>query len=324
MREPNILYSRPAIISWYKSLHRPIRSDAFDSCMTFKDALKTKEFVVTAHVNLAQAPDADSVVRQGEILRPAVDAVHLTDNPGAQVQVSAIAAAALLLQQGIDPIVHMTCRDRNRIALQSDFIGAAALGVTSVLLMRGDRIPEHMKPRVRNVFDTDAKELMAFIQDLKDAETVSLVADFLVGAVATLFDPDADWMPDKLIAKCDAGANFVQTQMCFDMDIMRNYMARMVASKLTHRLNFIMALSPLPSADVARWMRDNVVGALVPDSIIERMEQASDPEREGIEICAELLRELETIPGVSGANLLTMGRLETIPAAIDASGVRSS
>ena len=291
--------------------------------MTFNDALKTKKFVVTAHVNLAQAPDADSVIRQGELLRPAVDAVHLTDNPGAQVQLSAIAAAALLLQQGIDPIVHMTCRDRNRIALQSDLIGAAALGVTSVLLMRGDRIPEHMKPRVRNVFDTDAKELMAFIQDLKDAETVSLVADFLVGAVATLFDPDADWMPDKLIAKCDAGANFVQTQMCFDMDIMRNYMARMVASKLTHRLFFIMALSPLPSADVARWMRDNVKGTLMPESIIERLEQASDPEREGIDICAELLQELATIPGVSGASLLTLGNLETIPAAIDASGVRS-
>jgi len=290
--------------------------------MTFKDALKTKEFVVTAHVNLAQAPDADSVVRQGEILRPAVDAVHLTDNPGAQVQVSAIAAAALLLQQGIDPIVHMTCRDRNRIALQSDFIGAAALGVSSVLLMRGDRIPEHMKPRVRNVFDTDAKELMAFIQDLKDADTVSLVAEFLVGAVATLFDPDADWTPDKLVAKCDAGANFVQTQMCFDMDIMRNYMARMVASKLTHRLYFIMALSPLPSADVARWMRDNVKGTLMPESIIERLEQASDPECEGIDICAELLQELATIPGVSGASLLTLGNLETIPAAIDASGVR--
>jgi len=290
--------------------------------MTFKDALKTKEFVVTAHVNLAQAPDADSVVRQGEILRPAVYAVHLTDNPGAQVQVSAIAAAALLLQQGIDPIVHMTCRDRNRIALQSDFIGAAALGVSSVLLMRGDRIPEHMKPRVRNVFDTDAKELMAFIQDLKDAETVSLVAEFLVGAVATLFDPDADWTPDKLVAKCDAGANFVQTQMCFDMDIMRNYMARMVASKLTHRLYFIMALSPLPSADVARWMRDNVKGTLMPESIIERLEQASDPECEGIDICAELLQELATIPGVSGASLLTLGNLETIPAAIDASGVR--
>ena len=108
------------------------------------------------------------------------------------------------------------------------------------------------------------------------------------------------------------------------MGVLRNYMARIVASKLTHKLNFIMALSPLPSADVAQWMRDNVKGALVPDSIIERMERASDPEREGIEICAELLQELATIPGVSGVNLSTLGNLETIPAAIDASGVRPS
>ena len=292
--------------------------------MSFKDSLQTKEFVVTAHVNLPQAPDADSLVRQGEILRSAVDAVQLTDNPRAQVHMSGIAAAALLLQQGIDPIIHMTCRDRNRIALQSDFIGAAALGVTSILVMRGKKIPGSKKLKVRNVFDARAKELMAFIRNLKDAEIDCLASDFLVGATAELFDPDADWMPDNLTAKCDAGANFIQTQICFDMGVVRNYMARIVASKLTHRLNFIMALSPLPSADVAHWMRDNVKGALMPESIIKRMEQASDPEHEGIEICAEFLQELATIPGVSGANLLTLGNLETIPAAIDASGVRPS
>ncbi len=291
--------------------------------MTFKDALRTKEFVVTAHVNLPRGPDADSLIRQGKILQPAVDAIQLTDNPRAQVHMCGIAAAALLLQQGIDPIIHMTSRDRNRIALQSDLIGAAALGVTSVLLMRGKKLPDSKKLRVHNVFDTPAKEIMAYIQNLKYAENESLVSDFLVGASAIIFDPDADWTPDNLSAKCDAGANFVQMQLCFDMGVIRNYMARMVASKLTHRLDFIMALSPLPSAEVARWMRDNVVGALVPESIIHRMEQASDPEREGIEICAELLQELATIPGVSGANLLTLGELETIPAAIEASGVRS-
>ena len=192
----------------------------------------------------------------------------------------------------------------------------------SVLLMRGKEIPDSKKLRVRNVFDTPAKDIMAFIQNVKNAENDSLVSDFLVGATAIVFDPDADWTPDNLSLKCDAGANFVQLQLCFDMGVVRNYMARMIASKLTHRLYFIMALSPMPSVDVARWTRDNVVGSLVPESIIKRMEQASDPEREGVEICAELLQELATIPGVSGANLLTLGELETIPAAIDASGLR--
>ena len=288
--------------------------------MTFKDALRTNDFVVTAHVNMTEAPDAESLLRQGEILRPAVDAVQLTDST--QMHMSGIAAAALLLQQGIDPIVHMNCRDRNRIAMQKDLIGAAALGVTSVLVMRGKTIPERENLGVRNVFDMPALEFMAYIQSLKQAENASLFSDFLVGANAEVFDPDADWTPRNLIRKSDAGTNFVQLQICFDMGVLRNYMARIVASKLTHRVNFLMALSPLPSADAARWVRDNVKGALVPKSVIERMEQASDPECEGIEICAELLRELTTIPGVSGANLLTLGKLETIPAAIDASGVR--
>ena len=288
--------------------------------MTFKDSLRTNDFVVTAHVNMTEAPDAESLLRQGEILRPAVDAVQLTDST--QMHMSGIAAAALLIQQGIDPIVHMNCRDRNRIALQKDLIGAAALGVTSVLVMRGKTIPDSEKLGVRNVFDMPALEFMAYIQSLKQAENASLFSDFLVGANAEVFDPDADWTPKNLIRKCDAGTNFVQLQICFDMGVLRNYMARIVATKLTHRVNFIMALSPLPSADVARWVRDNVKGALVPEPIIERMEQASDPECEGIEICAELLQELTTIPGVSGANLLTLGNLETIPAAIDASGVR--
>ena len=290
--------------------------------MTFKDSLKTKDFVITAHVNMVEAPDADSLLRQSEILRPAVDAVQLTDST--QMHMSGIAAAALLIQQGVDPIVHMNCRDRNRIALQKDLLGAAALGVTSVLVMRGKKIPKGKKFGVRQVFDTPALEFMAYIQSMKQDEDDSFKSDFLVGANAEIFDPEADWTPNTLIRKCDAGTNFVQLQICFDMDVVRNYMARIVASKLTHRVNFIMALSPLPSADVARWVRDNVKGALVPEPIIERIEQASDPESEGIEICSELLQELATIPGISGANLLTLGKLETIPAAISASGVRPS
>lgn len=288
--------------------------------MTFKDSLKTKDFVVTAHVNLAEAMDAESLLRQGEILRPVVDAIQLSDS--AQIHMSGVAAAALLIQNGLDPIVHMNCRDRNRIALQKDLIGAAVLGVTSVLVMRGKTIPDGKKLEARNVFDITALELMAYIQGLKQAEDTSLVSRFLVGANAEIFDPQDDWTPKNLIRKCDAGANFVQLQICFDLDITRNYMARIVASRLTHRARFIMALAPLPSADSARWVRDNVKGALVPDPVIERLEGASDPEREGIEICAELMQELAAIPGVSGANLLTLGKLEAIPAAIEASGVR--
>lgn len=276
---------------------------------------------MTAHVNLEEAPDAEALMRQGEILGPAVDSIQLTDN--SQVHMSGTAAAAILMQQGLDPIVHMNCRDRNRIALQKDLLGVAALGVSSVLIMRGRKILKSKEHGVRNVYDTPALEFMTYVNGLKQDENTALASDFLIGANAEVFDPDADWTPKNLIRKCDAGASFVQNQICFDMDVIRSYMARIVASKLTHRTKFVMALSPLPSAEVACWVRENVKGALVPNSVIERMERASDPEQEGIEICAELLRELATIPGVSGANLVTLGKLESIPAAIDASGVRS-
>lgn len=290
--------------------------------MTFRDALKTKDFVVTAQLNLADARDGATLIEQGDILRSAVDAVQLTDSK--QPHISGVAAAALLLQRGIDPIVHMNSRDRNRIAMQKDLLGAAALGVTSVLVTRGAKIPKSNKIGVRNVYDTPALEFMSYIQGLKQDEDTPLISDFMIGANAELFEPAADWTPKNLIRKCDAGANFVQLQICFDLDVARSYMVRIVASKLTRRVSFVMALSPLPSAEVARWVRDNVKGALVPDRVIEQLEQASDPESEGIRICADLLRELTTIPGVSGANLLSLDNLEAIAAAIEASGVRSS
>jgi methylenetetrahydrofolate reductase (NADPH) len=216
----------------------------------------------------------------------------------------------------------MNCRDRNRIAVQKDLIGAAALGVTSIMVMRGKTIREEENIDARNVFDITALELMAYIQRLKQAEVDSHISDFIVGANAEIFAPEADWTPKNLIRKCDSGANFIQMQMCFDMNVARNYMASIIASKLTHRASFLMALAPLQSAKSARWVRDNVRGALVPESIIERLEIASDPEREGIEICAELMRESATIPGVSGVSLLTLGGIEMIPAAIEASGLR--
>ncbi len=288
--------------------------------MTFNEALKTKDFVVTGQLNLANAPDAESLLRQGETLGAAVDAVQLLDSK--QPHISGVAAAALLLRNGVDPIIHMNCRDRNRLALQKDLLGAAALGVSSVLIARGAKIPKSGRVGVRNVFDTPALEFMAYIQSLKQNEDGQLPPDFLIGANAEMFVPEADWLPKNLIRKCDAGANFVQLQICFDMGVAREYMAHIVASKLTHRACFIMASSPLPSAEAAHWIKANVKGALVPESIIRRLEQASDPESEGIDICAALLREAATIPGVSGANLLTLGRLETIPAAIEASGLR--
>ncbi|MBT8078870.1 MAG: methylenetetrahydrofolate reductase [Gammaproteobacteria bacterium] len=291
--------------------------------MTFKDALKTKDFVLTGHLSLVNVTDPEALIQQGETLRSAVDAVQLADNASMQPQLSSVSAAALLLRENIDPIVHFTCRDRNRIALQKDFFGAVALGVTSVMVMRGKKIPQNKSATVRNVYDTTAKELLDFINGLKNDDPPVIAPDFVAGTNAVIFEPDDNWSPENLNQKCDAGANIVQLQLCFDMDVLRNYMARIVSAKLTHRANFLAALSPIPSAEAARVMRDSIQGALVPDVIIERLESASDPEQEGIDICAELLQEVASIPGVSGTSLITLGQLGTITAAIEASGLRA-
>ena len=289
---------------------------------TFQKALKTKDFAVTAQINLEDAPNVEALHAAGDVLRPAVDAVQLYDST--RMHMSGVAAAALLLQQEMDPIVHMNCRDRNRIALLKDLIGAAALGVDNVLLTRGKKVPDVEKLGVRSVFDLPALELMSYVQSMKETDSEPELAELQIGASAAVFSPAEGWAPKTLLRKFDAGASFVQLQPCFDLQVGRNYMAHIIAAKLTHRASFIMALAPLPSADAARWVRDNVRGALVPEAIIERLESASDPEQEGIDICAEQLKELATIPGVAGANLLSVGRLEMIPAAVEASGVRDN
>jgi methylenetetrahydrofolate reductase (NADPH) len=146
--------------------------------------------------------------------------------------------------------------------------------------------------------------------------------ELYLGAVATVFKPSAGWSPEKLIAKAEAGAQFIQMQLCFDMELLRDYMARLVAAKLMWKFHVLVTLSPLPSADAARRLKEDLPDAIIPDAVIERLDQAGDPEQEGVTICAELLRELAEIPGVSGANLMTPGDPATIGAAIRASGVR--
>lgn len=287
--------------------------------MSFVQALNTKEFVVTARMNLAEVPDKATLLRNAEIVGPSVDAVQLPDST--QIHISGIAAAAILIQHGVDPIIHMNCRDRNRIALQKDLAGAAALGVTSVLIKRGKKLSGKQKQDVRAVFDIPALELIAYIQEQKQDEDDPLNSDFIIGANAEVFDPDPGWQPKNLIRKCEAGVNFVQTQICFDADIARNYMAKMVASKLTHKVRFLLALAPLPSAEAARWVRDNIRGAVLPERVIDRMEKSSDPEREGIDVCAELMCEMAEIPGVAGVNLLDLGNLHSISSAVAASGL---
>ncbi len=231
---------------------------------------------------------------------------------------SPLVAAGLLLQKGIDPVLHMHCRDSNNIALRSELLGARALGVTSLLIQRGEKLHDDYRPRTKAVYDIGSKSLIAAARQLDGGDASTR---FFLGGVITVFNPKSGWRAKSLFAKTDAGVRFLQTQMCFDADVLRRYMARLVELRLTHRAHVVVSLATLPSAEAARWVRDNMRGSAMPEALIARLAQATDPEREGVDICAELLRAMRDIPGIGGVNLLTPGDVATLPAAVHAAGL---
>lgn len=283
---------------------------------TFQQALRTQDFTLTAELALDARSNRESIAAQAANLARSVDAIQVPDSIASQVHLSPLAAAAILLQAGVDPVMHLHCRDRNRVALRGDLLGAAALGVSSLLLMRGKEIPADSRPKIKQVYDWGGRKLIAAAAAMEDA-------DFMIGSVATVFKPDRDWKPEQLTTKADAGVRFIQTQLCFDIDLLRHYMSRLVAEKLVRRVNVVVGLAPLPSADVAQWLGKNLRGAVVPAKVVRRLRQARDPELEGIQVCAELLEQVADIPGTSGANLLCFGSEETVMETIKTSGVRN-
>lgn len=283
--------------------------------LTFRQALRNKDFVLTAE--LAPAADANraTIIAQAKTLATQVDAIQVVDSLPPQASLSPVAVAAMLIEAGIDPVLHLNCRDRNRLALRADVLGAAALGVSSLLLMRGKEIPADVRPKVKTVYDWGTMRLIRFAHSLEQA-------DFMIGSIATVFKPDRDWKPAQLVTKADAGAKFVQTQLCFDVDLLRHYMARLVAEKFIQRASVLVALAPVPSAEMAQWLGKNLRGAVMPAKLVKRLRQAADAEQEGINICAELLDEVASVPGVAGANLICLGNPDAVAAAVQRSGVR--
>ena len=290
---------------------------------TFREAIQNRDFVLTAQLNLARESDTAAVLGQAAILGQEADALQVPDNPDARVQLTPLAVSGLLLRNGIDPIAHLGCRDRNRVALESELLSLGATGVTSLFLLRGDDLPAGHRPKVKQVFEIGGKKLIEAARALADDPSVPAVPDFCIGTAAMVFNPKAEWQPSSLLAKVEAGARFIQTQLCFDMAALRRYMTHLVEAQLTWRCAIIVSVATLPSAVSARWLRKNLRGSLVPMKVVRRLEQARDPEFEGVTICAEMLQELGEIPGVSGANLLTPGDPETVTAAIRAAGLRS-
>ena len=285
------------------------------------------DFAVTAEITPPASGDPAHLLDKAEPLRGWVDAVNVTDGASARVAMSSLAAAALLARSGIEPVLQFTFRDRNRIALQSDLLGASALGIYNLLILRGDDPSAGDQPDAKPVFDMDSRDLIRATSRMRDdgimpsGQPLDPAPKFFIGAADPPIDPPQDWWPEGLDGKAKAGAQFVQTQLCYDIDVTRRYIDRLRDLGLTDRLFILIGIGPLASARSARWMRDNLWGVVMPDAIIDRLDKAVDAKREGIRICAELLEQLVEIPGVSGAHLMAPLHTDGIPAALEESGI---
>ncbi|MFZ0610301.1 MAG: methylenetetrahydrofolate reductase [Xanthobacteraceae bacterium] len=291
---------------------------------TLQERLRQGQFVMTAELAPPVSCDAQELLTKAAALKGLADAVNVTDGAGARAHMAALSAATLLLGAGIEPILQITCRDKNRLALQGEMMGAAALGIRNLLLLTGDDPKAGDQPDTKPVFDVDSKTLIETARRLRDEGTlptgrkVGGHAAFFIGAADMPIDPPAGWEPKALSGKVHAGAQFAQTQFCMDAAIVRRYIAALDEAGITKKLAILIGVNPLRSAKSAAWMKSHLYGTIIPDASIARLEKATDPAREGIAICVELIEELSTIPGVAGVHIMAPGNDAAIPQVIRA------
>ncbi len=289
--------------------------------------LRAGQFALTAETSPPDAGAPGPVLARAGALKGLADAVNVTDGAGARSHMSALAAAAVLARHGIEPVLQFTVRDRNRMALQADLLGAGALGIPNILCLHGDDVKKGDQPEAKPVYDIDSRELMRTARALRDdgrlpsGRDVAPRPGLLIGAADLPVEPKPGWKPDSLLAKLDAGADFVQTQFAFDLPLLRRYLAALGDHGVLERLWVIVGIGPLASAKSARWMNDNLFGVHVPEPLIARLETAADPRAEGRRICVELLQQLAEMPGVAGAHLMAPKQEQTCAEVIAASGL---
>jgi methylenetetrahydrofolate reductase (NADPH) len=296
----------------------PVKPDAGQ----LEKAIASGRFVITAEITPPVSCSRDELLAKALPLKGLADAVNVTDGAGARAHLGAMAAATILHQADIEPVLQLTCRDRNRLALQSDLLGAAALGLRNLLVLRGDDPSAGDQPDAKPVFDLDSGALIQAAVGIRDrgellsGRKVTGKAEFFVGAADMPIDPPADWVPKSLKAKIAAGAQFAQTQFCMDIEIVRRYVARLAEHGLTDRIALLIGVAPLRSGRSARWIKEQLYGAIIPDDIVERLEYAGDPAGEGRQICADFIEQLATVPGVAGAHIMAPNNESMIPGVI--------
>ncbi|MFQ5910156.1 MAG: methylenetetrahydrofolate reductase [Thermoplasmata archaeon] len=274
--------------------------------------LEAGKFVVTSEIGPPKSADGDVIRKKAELVRGVADAVNITDNQTAIVRLSSIAAATILLQEGIEPVVQMTVRDRNRIAIQSDILGAAALGARNILCLSGDHQKFGNHPDSKNVFDIDSMHLIRMLKDMRDekrfqcGDEMDVEPRLFLGAAANPFADPFEFRVQRLAKKVDAGADFIQTQGIYDIDRFERWLEEARNLGLTENVHILGGVIPLKSAGAARYIKNKVAGMIVPDEIIERMKNASEPKEEGIKIAIETVERLKSMKGVHGVHIMAI------------------
>ena len=284
-----------------------------------EQTLRARRFAITSELNPPVSFDPDDLLRKALPLKGLADAVNVTDGASARVHMSALAAASLIARAGIEPILQLACRDRNRIALEGDLMGAAALGVHNLLLLTGDDPTAGDQPDAKAVFDIDSTALTTMARvmrekgELPTGKAIAGKARFFLGAADLPVDPQPGWQPLKLAAKASAGAQFVQTQFCMDAGVAARYAQRLAEHADTRALHLLIGIAPLRSAKSARWMKEHLFGTIIPDGLIERLERSTDPAAEGAHICVELIEALAASPGIAGVHVMAPANEAAVP-----------
>jgi 5,10-methylenetetrahydrofolate reductase len=317
------------------------QTNGYKSGSNLEKLLRAGHFVVTAEIGPPQSADPEVIRRKARLLKGVVDATNITDNQTAIVRMSSIASAVLAMQEGVEPIVQMTCRDRNRLAMQSDLLGAYALGARNLLCLTGDHQSFGNHPTAKNVYDLDSIQFIRMVRDMRDEgrfqcgdEIKGVRPRFFIGAAENPFGDPFDFRPYRLMKKVAAGVDFIQTQIILDIPRFREFMKRVVDMGLHEKVYILAGIGPLKSAGAARYMRDKVPGMRVRDEYVERMEAAvagipkEDKkarkeawEREGIRIAIEQIQELCEIPGVAGVHIMAIEWEEAVRPIVEGAGL---
>lgn len=272
--------------------------------------LRSGRFAVTTELAPPDSADPADVFERAAVFDGCVDAINATDGSGANCHMSSVAVCALLKSRGYTPVLQMSCRDRNRIAMQGDALGAAALGIENILCITGDGVQVGDHPGAKPVFDLGSITLLDTLRGMRDrhqylsGRALTTPPRLFLGAAANPFIPSREVRIERLKTKLEAGAQFLQTQYCFDIASLRAFMAEVRDLGIEKRANILVGVGPLASAKSARWIRSHVPGVHVPEEIVMRLEQAAKPAQEGRRMCVELIQQIREIPGVAGVHMM--------------------